>query len=134
MGSKPSKVPLRSDLDDHIVPYHFWDNNVAFRSLVFDVTLRFNDAIDMSLIHGALERLLNKPGWRKLGARTRMRVSIDYYCPALLTNLEEWSSRTPRSKDLYERATWIPPNMQQTPGQNRGPSLGIETPKASTNR
>jgi hypothetical protein len=43
---------------------------------VIDVTLRFDDVLDVKLVEGALQRLLNLPGWHKLGARMKVRVSF----------------------------------------------------------
>lgn len=42
--------------------------------MIVDFSMKFDDVLDVQKVVGALERLLAKPGWRKLGARLRLNV------------------------------------------------------------
>lgn len=70
--AKPATIPT-----DSIIPLHSLDDNTVHRSIVLDLTLRFDDALDSSTLRIALARLMELGNWRKLGARMRMNVS----CP-----------------------------------------------------
>jgi hypothetical protein len=47
------------------------------RPIVPEVTLRFDDALEIPKIRDALEKLLSRDGWNKLGARTRLRPKVN---------------------------------------------------------
>lgn len=103
-SSKPSSPPTVAT--DKVVPLHFWDDNQMLRPIIPEVTLRFNDALDVAKIRFALDRLLNREGWRKLGARTRMNVCTTHYSEELYNDntcrrTGSWNTtshiRTPRS-------------------------------------
>jgi hypothetical protein len=70
--SKPSSPPTIAT--DKVVPFHFWDDNKMLRPVVPEVTLSFDDALDVAKIRSAIQQLLEREGWRKLGARMRMNV------------------------------------------------------------
>lgn len=61
---------------DKVVPLNEFDDNDVFRSIVLNLMLRFDDALDPEKLCIALEKLLNRDGWRKLGARLRLNVGI----------------------------------------------------------
>ncbi len=65
----PARVPT-----DIVIPLHQIDDTPTNRSLCLDQSMRFDDVLDVDKLVGALERLLEKPGWRKLGARLRLNV------------------------------------------------------------
>ena len=72
-GSKP-KAPERVPTDT-IIPVHTHDDNAVFRAVGMRFTMRFDDVLDVDKLVGALEKLLLKPGWKRLGARLRLDVS-----------------------------------------------------------
>jgi hypothetical protein len=59
---------------DTIIPFHWLDDTDIYRSIVMDLTLRFDDVLDAEKIRGALTRLMELGNWRKLGARIRLNV------------------------------------------------------------
>lgn len=65
----PERVPT-----DTVIPLNNYDDTYANRSLAFDFHMQFAEVLDAERLSGALWRLLEKPGWRKLGARLRMNV------------------------------------------------------------
>jgi len=76
MGKK-LRSPPRIDTDQVIAINSFDDNSVN-SSIVLYFTLRFDDVLDPEKLRAAFEKLLNRDGWRKLGARLRLNVSIDH--------------------------------------------------------
>ena len=65
----PERVPT-----DIVIPLGQHDDQHPYRSLVLDFSMRFDDALDVDKLVNALEKLIEKPGWRKLGARLRLNV------------------------------------------------------------
>ena len=61
---------------DQIVPLSEHDDTHINRSLILDFMLRFNSVLDPEKLKSSLDTLLNQPGWRKIGARLRLNVSI----------------------------------------------------------
>lgn len=59
---------------DRVIPFRFNDDHVYTRGLCLDISLRFDDVLDPEKLREALDILLNKDGWRKLGARLRLTV------------------------------------------------------------
>jgi hypothetical protein len=74
--SKQSPSPQKV-ATDRVIPLHFWDDNKMLRPIVPEVTLRFDDALEIPKIRDALEKLLSRDGWNKLGARTRLRPKVN---------------------------------------------------------
>jgi hypothetical protein len=71
-GSKPSApetIPT-----DTIIPLFERDDSTANRAVALEFTMVFDDVLDADKLSGALWRLLEKPGWKKLGARLRLNV------------------------------------------------------------
>jgi hypothetical protein len=66
---QPTTVP-----SDEIIPLHFWNTALCMRGTVLDVSLKFDDVLDVSELRDALNRLLEMEDWRQLGARLRMNV------------------------------------------------------------
>jgi hypothetical protein len=65
----PKHIPT-----DTVIPLNAHDDQQHFRGLTLDFSMRFDDALDVAKLVGALEKLIEKPGWRKLGARLRLNV------------------------------------------------------------
>jgi hypothetical protein len=60
--------------EDQIVPLNLWDTALCIRGTVLDISLIFDDVLDISKLHGALEQLFDMDDWKQLGARLRMNV------------------------------------------------------------
>ncbi|KAL6411812.1 lysR family regulatory protein [Ilyonectria robusta] len=76
--TQPATIPT-----DTIIPLHFLDDQPVHRSIVLDLTLRFDDALDSETLRIALVRLMELGPWRKLGARLRMNEAgrLEYHIP-----------------------------------------------------
>lgn len=61
---------------DTVLQVYYFDDTPLLRNSVQCLTLRFNDALDAEMLRGSLSRLLERPGWRKLGGRIRLNVSL----------------------------------------------------------
>lgn len=59
---------------DTVLPLHRLDDTWIYRSIGVEYTMRFDEVLDADKLAGALWKLLEKPGWRKLGARLRSNV------------------------------------------------------------
>jgi len=59
---------------DTVVPLYSNDDTMVNRKLAFEYTMQFQEVLDAEKIANALWRLLEKPGWRKLGSRLRLNV------------------------------------------------------------
>jgi hypothetical protein len=72
-GSKPvapERVPT-----DTVIPLFDQDDNTAMRSISLEFTMKFDEVLNAEKLAGALWKLLERPGWKKLGARLRTNVS-----------------------------------------------------------
>jgi hypothetical protein len=67
--AQPARVPT-----DTVIPLHYMDSNKMFTNIVMDLSLQFDHVLDVEKLVDALERLLQRPGWKKLGARIRRNV------------------------------------------------------------
>lgn len=72
----PEHIPT-----DSVIPLHRYDDSGANRNLCLEFTMQFDDVLDADRLSGALWKLLEKPGWRKLGARLRLNVYVLINCP-----------------------------------------------------
>ncbi|KAI0595610.1 hypothetical protein F4775DRAFT_604863 [Biscogniauxia sp. FL1348] len=75
----PPKVPT-----DTVIPLHSFDDRQINRSIQLLFMMRFDDVLDPEKLRGSLEKLLEREGWRKLGARLRRNDNwkLDYHIPA----------------------------------------------------
>ncbi|KAK7192966.1 lysR family regulatory protein [Paraphaeosphaeria sporulosa] len=85
LKGKPSqlaRVPT-----DTVIPLHYLDSSKMFTDIVMDLSLHFSYVLDSEKLVAALEQLLEKPGWRKLGARIRRNESgiYEYHVPTAYT-------------------------------------------------
>lgn len=64
----------RDDLK--VIPFNFVDNMKGWRMGIAANTFRFNAAMDAQKLRDSLQQLFEMEGWRKLGARIRMNVSL----------------------------------------------------------
>jgi hypothetical protein len=71
-GSKPigpERVPT-----DTVIPLSERDDTRTNRSISLEFTMVFDEVLDADQLSGALWKLLERPGWKKLGARLRLNV------------------------------------------------------------
>ena len=64
---------------DQVIPLYFMDDNKINRAISLDVSMKFDHALDVEMLKGALERVLDQPGWRRLGARLRLNASAPHH-------------------------------------------------------
>ncbi|WYZ36908.1 hypothetical protein EsH8_II_000414 [Colletotrichum jinshuiense] len=69
---------------DTIVALNVIDDNFINRKLVMLFMMRFDDVLHPEKLRSSLEKLLERDGWRKLGARLRLNVDkrLEYHIPA----------------------------------------------------
>lgn len=69
---------------DTVIPAHYWDNTFPGRSVVIYDLFRFDGVLDAEKLKDSLEKLLDRHGWCKLGARIRLNETgnLDYHVPA----------------------------------------------------
>lgn len=70
-----ASIPPRV-VTDRIVPLHFFDDTIVWRSFVLYSLFVFDCVLDAEKLHASLGRLVNKDGWWKLGARLRRNVGF----------------------------------------------------------
>jgi hypothetical protein len=66
----PERVPT-----DTVIPLFERDDSDTNRSMAIDFNMIFDDVLDADKLSGALWKLLDRPGWKKLGARLRLNVA-----------------------------------------------------------
>ncbi|KAH8838837.1 hypothetical protein MCOR11_001913 [Pyricularia oryzae] len=73
---------------DHVVPLHHIDNSDVLRRLIVGWTARFDDVLDANVLYQALEALIRRDGWRKIGGRLRLNSMgrLESHIPAEFTN------------------------------------------------
>lgn len=59
---------------DEVLPSHFIDDIKVIRSYTLMQTYRFEDVLDLDMLHRALVELFSTDSWRRLGGRLRLRV------------------------------------------------------------
>ncbi|KAJ5787607.1 hypothetical protein N7457_002597 [Penicillium paradoxum] len=75
---QPATVP-----SDEIIPLHFWNTAFCMTGTVLDVSLKFDNVLDLTKLRAALEQLMEIGDWRQLGARLRMNKDgkYEYHIP-----------------------------------------------------
>jgi hypothetical protein len=71
----PERVPT-----DEVIPLFSRDDTAPNRAVALEFTMVFEDVMDAEQLSGALWKLLERPGWRKLGARLRLTVRHPQSC------------------------------------------------------
>jgi hypothetical protein len=64
---------------DTVLPVFYFDDTPLLRNYVQCSTLRFNDALDATMLRDSLSRVIALPGWRKLGGRIRINVRANLH-------------------------------------------------------
>ncbi|KAF1362274.1 hypothetical protein EJ07DRAFT_107465 [Lizonia empirigonia] len=69
---------------DKILPLNAADDTTVLRSVVVVLSYRFDDVLDPEKLKSSYEKLLDRPGWRKIGARLRLNNAtgrLEYHIP-----------------------------------------------------
>ncbi|KAH7139570.1 hypothetical protein B0J11DRAFT_517104 [Dendryphion nanum] len=72
--SKPVDNRSETSPPDVIVPLHTFDDGPLHCAFVLYSLFVFEDALDVRKLRDGLERLVQRDGWQKLGARLRKDV------------------------------------------------------------
>ncbi|KAK8874008.1 AAA ATPase [Apiospora arundinis] len=64
--SPPPKVPT-----DRVTRMHYFDDTIVFRTFVLYSLFVFDDVLDVQKLKAALEKVVRREGWNKLGGRVR---------------------------------------------------------------
>ena len=76
LWGQPERLVPSTIETDEILPVNYFDDTSTFRDLVICWTMRFDDVLDANRLHDSLARLLEIGGWKKLGGRLRLNVSL----------------------------------------------------------
>lgn len=120
---------------DTVLPVYYFDDTPLLRNSVQCLTLRFNDALDAEMLRGSLSRLLERPGWRKLGGRIRINDNgkLEIHVPMAFASerlpLNFYQDSFDVCIDEHPLASTLPTATSNIPSVQRGPSafklLGI---------
>ncbi|EUC41978.1 hypothetical protein COCMIDRAFT_8384 [Bipolaris oryzae ATCC 44560] len=102
----PERIPT-----DIVIPLNSRDDRMEHRNIALELTMRFDDVLDAQRLADALWKLLEKPRWRKLGARLRLNNEtgrLENHIPAQFTKDRPPIDYTQRTYDmkLEEHAIW----------------------------
>ena len=88
---------------DEVVPLHFFDDTIIWRSFILYSTFVFDCVLDADKLRSSLERLVCCEGWWKLGARLRksVRSKTLIYNPVLTPKTAQWQFRISYSENLH---------------------------------
>ncbi|KAF5845871.1 hypothetical protein GGP41_008359 [Bipolaris sorokiniana] len=77
-GELSARVPT-----DQVIPFHALDDGYVNRNVVMEASYRFDDVLDVNRLRLALHRLMQRDGWKKLGARIRQnkQKKLEYILP-----------------------------------------------------
>ncbi|KAF7556046.1 hypothetical protein G7Z17_g1721 [Cylindrodendrum hubeiense] len=75
----PSIVP-----SDQIIPLHWFEDGFMWKKVIVYTLFVFDDALDPEKLRGALDRLIQRKGYKKLGGRLRKNAEggVEYHVPA----------------------------------------------------
>ncbi|KAF2013490.1 hypothetical protein BU24DRAFT_452372 [Aaosphaeria arxii CBS 175.79] len=93
----PEKVPT-----DTVIPLHHLDDTYINAAICLDFSMIFDDVLDDEKLIGAFERLLERPGWRRLGARLRRnsKGKLEYHVPEKYTTERPCVNFTKATHDM----------------------------------
>lgn len=74
LGNQQVPKPPPTVPTDRILPLNAADDTAVLRSVVVVLSYRFDDVLDPERLKSSYEKLLDRPGWRKIGARLRLNV------------------------------------------------------------
>lgn len=73
---------------DRVLPLHFFEDSLLVQGNNMAVSLVFNEVLDPEKLRQALEGLVKRPGWERLGGRLKKNVSSARILSAFLTGFE----------------------------------------------
>ncbi|KAM7190798.1 hypothetical protein V8F20_009594 [Naviculisporaceae sp. PSN 640] len=68
----PRRIPVPRVSTDEVLVAHAFDDSRSVRNLIIGLGFRFGHVLDCDKVHSALDCLLAKEGWRRLGGRLRL--------------------------------------------------------------
>lgn len=81
-GRKPA---LETVPGDQVRPLHFFENNLLVQGNNMSGLAVFDEVLDPEVLREALENVVKRPGWERLGGRLRKNVSIDYILSVVIS-------------------------------------------------
>ncbi|PVH92963.1 hypothetical protein DM02DRAFT_721895 [Periconia macrospinosa] len=72
---------------DEVIPLGWLDDTKQNRNVIIDFALIFDEVLDEKKLVRALEKLVEKPGWKRLGGRLRLNINnkLECHIPAEFT-------------------------------------------------
>jgi hypothetical protein len=109
---QPKPTALERVPSDTVIPLFSRDDTHPNRSIAIEFTMKFDGVLDGEKLSGALWKLIDRPGWRKLGARLRLNVQNRNLTLKVKLNQQTGprQTRISRSRRIYYRA---PPDPVQ---------------------
>lgn len=119
----PERVPT-----DTVITLYNYDDTYANRNVAFDFTMQFDEVLDADKLAEALWRLVEKPGWRKLGARLRLNNAgkLEYHVPAQFTKERPPINFTKASYEMSREEHPVMKNLPRPTG--RLEAFNVEKP------
>ncbi|ORY59544.1 uncharacterized protein BCR38DRAFT_412555 [Pseudomassariella vexata] len=101
LKSKPAA--LAAVPSDQVIPLCYFDDNADLRGMLLSVMLKFDDKLDPDKLKTSLEELLQRNGWRKLGARLRLNDQqiLEYHVPETFNESRSAFSFTHEKHDMH---------------------------------
>ncbi|EUC39597.1 hypothetical protein COCMIDRAFT_41901 [Bipolaris oryzae ATCC 44560] len=116
-GEFSARVPT-----DQVIPFHALDDGYVNRNVVMEASYRFDDVLDVDRLRLALRRLMQRDGWRKLGARIRQnkQKKLEYHIPC------EYDDKRPPFlwlHETFEQSIAEHPKASQLPRASHTPQI-----------
>lgn len=106
----PATVPT-----DTVIPFRFFDDTPLWRTIILYSMFVFDDVISPEKLRDSLEKLAQRDGWTRLGARMRKNVSekrrmrrreADSVCSPKETLSIMCRPSSQRSAELFHMPMW----------------------------
>ncbi|TLD16134.1 uncharacterized protein PgNI_02208 [Pyricularia grisea] len=112
-----TRVPPPEVPTDTVIPLREMDSLPLSVGICNEFSFYFEDALDVRKLQGALDRLVNKDKWRKMGARLRRNKdgNLEYHIP------QEYSEKRPGvlySQQTFETSIVDHPVLSEIPKGN----------------
>ncbi|TPX07382.1 uncharacterized protein E0L32_002148 [Thyridium curvatum] len=80
-----SEVPVVPT--DQVIPLHWFEDGFMWKTVIVYTLLAFDEALDPETLRDSLTRLIQRDGYKKLGARIRKNAQggVEYHVPAEFT-------------------------------------------------
>lgn len=76
-----SEVPVVPT--DQVIPLHWFEDGSMWKTVIVYTLLAFDEALDPETLRDSLTRLIQRDGYKKLGARIRKNVRFSPHFVAL---------------------------------------------------